>query len=536
MGAEREQPAPDASRFTHHPSLFYGLALVLFIGALLAKTTAFSLPAVILLLAWWRRGRLNWRADVLPTLPFFVLSVGMCVMTAWVEKTHVGAHGPEFDLSLTQRCLVAGRVFWFYLGKLFWPAHLCFVYPRWQPDPSVWWQWLYPVAAVGLLLGLWLARNRIGRGPVTAAFFYVGTLLPLLGFVSAYAMRYSFVWNHWVYLPSLGPLVLVAAGLELARRRASLFHLPSSILHLPSSIFCLLLPVLGVLTWHEAGQYADIETLWRSTLARNPDCWMAHGNLGMALAAQGKLADAMQQYDAALTLNPNYVEAHVNRGNLLTRQGKIREAIAEYDRALEIKPTNVDAHYGLGNALVQQGKPADAIQQYERALELDPNNTQVEANMGSTLAQQGKLPEAIQHFQRAIQLDPNQPGVHLNLGNALAASGHLPEAIQNFEQELQMNPDFAQAHVSLGTALATQGNLGDALQHFQRALEINPNFAEARYYSGLALASLGKGSDAISQLQQAAELATAQGNARLAQAARQRLQVLQPALPQAPAR
>ena len=208
---EREKSAPNPSRFTHHASLFYCLALVLFVGALLAKTTAFSLPAVILLLVWWQRGRLDWRSDVLPTLPFFALSVGMCAMTAWVEKTHVGAHGPEFDLSLAQRCLVAGRVFWFYLGKLFWPAHLCFVYPRWQPDPSVWWQWLYPMAAAGLLLGLWLARKRIGRGPVTAAFFYVGTLLPLLGFVSAYAMRYSFVWNHWVYLPSLGPLVLVAA-------------------------------------------------------------------------------------------------------------------------------------------------------------------------------------------------------------------------------------------------------------------------------------------------------------------------------------
>ena len=127
---------PDSSRATRHPSLFYGLAFVLFLGALLAKTTTFSLPAAILLIGWWQRGQIRWRADVLPTLPFFALALGLCAVTAWLEKNHVGAQGPDFALTFPQRCLIAGRAFWFYLGKLFWPANLCFVYPRWQPDPG----------------------------------------------------------------------------------------------------------------------------------------------------------------------------------------------------------------------------------------------------------------------------------------------------------------------------------------------------------------------------------------------------------------
>jgi hypothetical protein len=131
----------------------------------------------------------------------------------------VGAQGPDFALSLAQRCLVAGHAFWFYLGKLFWPAHLCLIYPRWQPDPAVWWQWLYPAGAVGLLLGLWLGHKRFGRGPLAALLFYVGTLFPLLGFLNAYGMYYSFVWDHWVYLPSLGLLALVGALIEGRRKK-----------------------------------------------------------------------------------------------------------------------------------------------------------------------------------------------------------------------------------------------------------------------------------------------------------------------------
>ena len=247
---------------------------------MLAKTTTFSLPAAILLIGWWKRGQIRWRADVLPTLPFFALALGLCAVTAWLEKYHVGAEGSDFALTFPQRCLVAGRAFWFYLGNLFWPANLCFVYPRWQPDPGSGWQWLYPVTAIGALFTLWLARGRIGRGPVTALFFYVGTLFPVLGFMNAYGMRYSFVWDHWVYLSALGIIALVAA---LVVRVAEFLRTPAVVY----GFGAIVLPVLALLTWRQAGMYTDMETLWRTTLAKNPDCWMAHNNLGVALADPG---------------------------------------------------------------------------------------------------------------------------------------------------------------------------------------------------------------------------------------------------------
>jgi Flp pilus assembly protein TadD len=475
---------PFPSHATCHAALFYGLAFVLFLGALLAKTTAFSLPAVVLLLAWWRRGRLRWRADVLPTAPFFALAFGLCAVTAWMEKNHVGAHGPEFALTFAQRCLIAGQAFWFYLGKLFWPVHLCFVYPRWQPNPAVWWQWLYPVTAAGTLLALWLARKQIGRGPITALLFFVGTLFPLLGFMNAYGMRYSFVWDHWVYLSSLGPLALVAALVAERRRLSALVY----------GFAIVVLPVLGFLTWREAGTFANMETLWRTTLARNPRCSMAQSNLGNLLFDEGKPVEAEVYYREALQINPDYAEAHSNLGIALAAQGKAAEALWHFERAIELNPDYAEGHYNLAVAL----------------------------------AAQRKFAEAMQHYERAIQLKPDYAEAYDNLGIALAMQGRLADAVQDFDRAAQLQPRFAEAHYDLALALTTQERWAEAIQHFERAVQLKPDYALAQFNLGIALAHEGKPEEAIPHWEQALNLATAQGNAVLAQAIRARLQAYQP--------
>ena len=201
---------PRGTKTSHHPLRFYILALVLFLAALLAKTTRFSLPAAILLVNWWRRRQIQWRADVLPTLPFFALAIGLCLVTAWLEKNHVGAQGSDFTLSFPQRCLVAGRAFWFYPATCS-GRRTCvsFIHAGSLIPARV--AMAFPATALGTLFTLWLARARIGYGPVTALFFYVGTLFPVLGFMNAYGMRYAFVWDHWVYLSALGIIALVAA-------------------------------------------------------------------------------------------------------------------------------------------------------------------------------------------------------------------------------------------------------------------------------------------------------------------------------------
>ncbi|HOW19171.1 MAG TPA: O-GlcNAc transferase, partial [Phycisphaerae bacterium] len=176
----------------------YAIGLFLFACALLSKSVTASLPAALLLVLWWKRGRIA-RGDFLPLVPFFALGAVMGLITAWVERHHVGAEGAEWALSAAERCLIAGRALWFYAAKLIWPVRLTFIYPRWPIDSGVWWQYLYPIAAVAAIGLLWGLRRRIGRGPLVAVLFFAITLAPALGFFDVYPMRYSFVADHFQY-------------------------------------------------------------------------------------------------------------------------------------------------------------------------------------------------------------------------------------------------------------------------------------------------------------------------------------------------
>ena len=191
----------------------YLLAGGLFVLGLLTKTVTATLPAALLVVFWWRRGRLEWQRDVLPLLPWFALGAGSGLVTAYFERVLIGAQGANFNLSLVQRGLLAGRVFWFYLGKLAWPAELIFIYPRWTVDATAPGQWLGLIAALGLLGGLaWWSRRS--RGPLAAAFLFAGALFPVLGFFNVYPFVFSYVADHFQYLASLPVFALIAAGIH----------------------------------------------------------------------------------------------------------------------------------------------------------------------------------------------------------------------------------------------------------------------------------------------------------------------------------
>ncbi len=190
---------------------YYAVSLAFFVAALLSKTVIAVLPAVLLVITWWKRGKLT-RRNLALVAPFFAVALPLALQTVWLEKHHVGATGEAWALSLLERVLIAGRALWFYVGKLVWPANLTFFYSRWTIDASVWWQYLFPLAAAATMIALWLLRGRLGRGPPAAALIFAGVLLPALGFFDVYPMRYSFVADHFQYHASMALLALAGAG------------------------------------------------------------------------------------------------------------------------------------------------------------------------------------------------------------------------------------------------------------------------------------------------------------------------------------
>jgi tetratricopeptide (TPR) repeat protein len=479
---------------TRLPRVYFA-ALALFALSLLCKTVTSTLPAALLVVLWWKRGRLSWRRDIAPLLPWFAIGAAAGMFSSWVEKTYGGARGAEFDIPFVARALVAGRATWFYVGKLLWPFGLNFIYPRWTVDPAAWWQWLFPLGVLAVVVALWAARRR-KRAPLAAILFFVGSLFPVLGFVNLYGARYSWVWDHWQYLPDLGLIALGAAGMVAGWQRVA-----PRLRGAGPWLAGLLAVFLGALTWAHSGMFHDDRTLYLENLELNPGSWLAHNNLGVEMeAVPGRTNEAIAQFEEAIRLNPAFFEAHNNLGvDLETLPGRLNDAVSQFEEAIRLKPDYAEAHYNLGNVLGSLGRTPEAIAELEAALSLKPHYAEAHYNLGNALDSQGRTPEAVSEFEEALRSRPDYAEAHNNLGLALTKMpGRLDDAVSQFQEAIRLKPEIAEAHANLGKAyLMMPGRLGDAVPEFEEALRLKPDYADAHFYLANALVQAGRIPEAI---------------------------------------
>lgn len=510
---------------------YYILSLFLFVLAMFAKTAASFLPVTLFLILWWQRDRLT-RRDLAPLIPIFGIAGAMGALTIYIEHHSGSASGAAFNLSLPEKLLVSGRSFWFYLGKLIYPRQLTFIYERWRIDSGVWWQYLYPLAAAALLAGLWLARKRLGKGIwVAAMHFYVSTSMLIL-MVVLYMMQYSFVSDHWQYFGSMSVIGLAAAGIAGVLGRYGLWATPSG-----NCMIMALLALLGVLTWRQTEMYADIETLWRTTIARNPQCWMAHNNLGLVLFKQGRTGEAIPEYRAALRINPADTEAHNNVGIALFQQGQPEEAISEYRDALRIDPGFAEAHNNLGVALLRQGKSEEAVAEIREALRIDPAFAEAHKNLGNFLLQHGQIEEAVAQYAEAVRINPTYGEAYYGLGNALLQGGRAGEGIDQIQRSLELLPGNLAIRNKLAWVLATapQTSLRNGARAVQLATQASQSSGGGNPVILRTLAAAyaedSQFPNAVQTAQRALQLAQAQSDIALAGALRQELMLYEAGRP-----
>ena len=513
---------------------YYVLALLFFLLALLSKSVTATLPAALLVIIWWRRGNLTWERDWRLLLPWLALGAIAGLFTAWVERTVIGASGPNYDLTFTMRVLLAGRAICFYLGKLLWPANLSFIYPRWTIDGAIWWQTIFPVAGAAALAIL-IVRHPRYRGLLATLLLFSGTLFPVLGFFNLYPFAYSYVADHFQYHASLSIFALAAAGWvrwgkdeqsQSQRWRRTV----------PTLSAYLILGGLAVQTYRQCRIYSDVETLYTVTLDRNPECVLAHNNLGMLLARRGNSSAAILHFRQALESNPNYAEAEDNLGGELAKlagheleavahfeaavrlrpdfllahinlanelaliRGRWEEAERHFLRALELKPNYAKTHNDFAIALAQQpGRHAESLAHYEAALRIDLHYAGARANYAYELSRDpGRVQEALDHYAAALASDPAQAEAQNNLANLLAGMpGRQAEALAHYEAALQVRPDYAEAHNNLANELIKDSSrVTDALFHYEAAVRIKPDYAEAHNNLAIAYANAGRIEDA----------------------------------------
>jgi tetratricopeptide (TPR) repeat protein len=386
----------------------YWTAVILFLAALLSKTSVVMMPFVILGIGWWQEKAIR-RKDLLKALPFFGLSLLLGLVTIWFQYTNaIGEEIVRYD-GFISRLAVAGRAIGFYFSKALFPFGLSFIYRRWElPENSM--SSLFPTIVVILLLTFfWTNRKKWGRSLLFASGYFIVNLIPVLGFLDMYFMQFSLVADHWQYISIIGIMGLLAAGGDSLLKKCQVrypFRLLTGIA---------VATAFAGLSWQRAHIFKNEEVLWRDTISKDNAAWMPHNNLGILLMNKGNYEAAVHHFSEAVRIKADYWSAWYNMGNAFLKWKKPDKAIASYSESLRLNPKNIAALNNLGYVLFQNGNVEEAIRYYSEALRIAPSYESAHRNLGDAMVKLGKLEEAIYHYSQVLKTNPSDAGIHYNL-------------------------------------------------------------------------------------------------------------------------
>ena len=530
----------------------------------MSKAMLVTVPFLLLLLDFWPLGRLllktqdpRLRTLLLEKLPFFTLAAASSVVTFLVQR---GGHATSIGLPLGPRLANAVASYLKYLGKTVWPVDLAVFYPHpdlLYPVSNQWPTWQIVIVALLLAAVSGLAFVRLKRAPwfATGWFWYLGTLVPVIGIVQVGGQA---VADRYTYIPLIGVFICLvwgAAELLSAHQsgRDAVERVPAIVGRtgrgmdsenlLPGRnqvvlgvVGALVLAACVVLTRTQVGYWRNNSILFEHALAVTKNNPIAEYNVGSDLARAGQYQQALPHFQAAAEDDPTYADAQRGLGLTLKALGKTDEALAafqtalrfrpwdaqthcalgavlwlqdnkdqalaEFTEALRLKPGLPEAYYGLGTALLADGSFAEAANQFAEGIRHRPGFTEAMTGLGRALAAQGKLAEAEAQFRKVVRLCPTNAEAHVNLGNTLVDSGQTNGAATCFAAALRLEPDLAGKKIAEGNALLSQGQTAAAYVCFTIAARLEPANAAAHESLGLFYAQQGKLEEAVREFQE----------------------------------
>ena len=417
----------------------YGVSLVMYLLALLAKPTSLPLPALMLLLDYWPLRRLS-RQAVMEKLPFFAVGAVYFII-AYISfgrtAVIVESEGPQ----IVRSCLIICHNIIFYLRKIVWPANLSIYYMFPEPFSAS-----HPMVSAGIigtiiLLVVLLVSWRRMRAPIVGWLFFFVAVFPTMGVIGFTDVIAA---NRFIYLPSLGLLLILGWGLTWLWENRSL-KIP---LNTQRICIVVLVAVLAVFEIKACRAYAvhwqETEEHFRYMLSLAPKSEKLNYNLGLELARQNRNEEAISYFLKALEIKPDFDMAHNNLGVMLAKRGDLDAAIVRFKTAIQLKPTNVRAHYNLASALRLKGEIKSAIDQYRETLRLRPQDLDALTNLSWILAthkdakfRNGR--EAVSLAIQACQLTGFKNPNNLDtLAAAYAENRDFPLAVSTAEKAIDL--------------------------------------------------------------------------------------------------
>ncbi len=443
----------------------YSLSMILFVLSLLSKTVTVTLPAALLVLCWWKRGRIGW-ADLKPLLPFFAVGFAITISAITYQATREPL---ELDYSLIERAQIAAGALWFYLSKLLWPVDLIVIYPFWEVGAGNWMAWGYVAAALALATALWLARGRIGRGPMAAAAFFVVTLSPVLGFIDYGYMQFSFVADRFQYLAGIGVMAaLIGTGTSWASR------LPPVGRRGVLGIALIGVGALATLSWQQSRLYRDEIVFFSYIVEHNPKARGGHHNLAEALREEGRADEAFAMARAAMAKKPDFPHAYNNYGLMLQERGEFDEAEKVFQDGLKVEPDDAGLAMRLAELSRTRERYEEALRWLNLVIERQPDASLAYVEKGDVLFHLERYEEAIETLEKALLLDSDLRGeamLHNFIGAAARNLSRFEKAEKHYRVALRLDPKQPQAHANLVELLVEMERPEEARRHRGEALE-----------------------------------------------------------------
>lgn len=428
---------------------YYLLMFMMFAFGLMAKPMLVTLPFVLMLLDYWPLGRWSMGGVVAETsstrnscdaeipfrkllqekIPFLVLASVSCVLTLFAQQEG-GAVNSFDNYSITMRIANAIVSYTGYLQKMFWPHNLAFFYPLPKAIPIMQLLTAACVFAVMTFISIRLLRKQPFM--IVGWFWYVVTLLPVIGLIQVGGQSSA---DRYTYIPLIGIFILLIWWLcELTAK------IPYRRLVL-TAVSGIVLTGCTLVTLRQISYWQNNVTLYSHALAVTNDNYIAHNNLGFALASEDKLFEATAHFNEAIRISPRFADAYLNLGNAFLKTGEIDRSIVFINKAIDLRPKFASAFLDLGVAMFRKGRFDDALDNFNRALAIDPFLGDGNYNKGVVLSKTGKSDEAIECFSTALKINPDNPDFHTQLGIELSRKGRLREAINQFSEALRLNPN-----------------------------------------------------------------------------------------------
>jgi tetratricopeptide (TPR) repeat protein len=496
---------------SHAALRWYLAALAALTAALLSKSATITVPFSLLLADRLVVGRRGWRT-IWPILPMLAVAIGLAAITAH-EEWNVEAR--RYAEPLPERPLAAAGALWFYLGKFFWPLDLRTIYPRWEVSWSPLWIAAL-VAALASAALVFAARRQLGGTTVWGCAHFAISLGPVLGLLEFGYLYRSPVSDHFVYLASVGVLMIV--GLYADRVLAALERLRPAASRALSAVVVVIVAGLGLKTWHQVQVWRDAVSFWSFTVAGNPSDLFAREQLALALERAGRLQESAGVWQELIEADPNQPRNHVNLGSALYRLGRGGEAMRAFQTALSLDPDFAPAHYNIAYLLATQDRAAAALPFASEAVRLNPQDWEAQALLAELCLKVGDLDRAVEHSLTVGELQKDNPAVQLAVAHVLTRAGRFAEALAAARRAVQLDANHLEAAAELAWLLATMPDPArrrptEALELALRACR-QADFRSAPALLALAAAHAAEGrfDHAVELGRRAVELARAAGD------------------------